>query len=116
MGLNPDPDENNIEKILSGLTIAGQYEYVGAYYRNLSLDEFRRDKRGWIKLYVSMRNLIEGSNGHQKDWLDLDNLRVKGLQNARLHTALSMLSEAMFAYTRVQNGALKGLTSIAYLK
>ncbi|MBM3120407.1 MAG: hypothetical protein FJ006_12850 [Chloroflexi bacterium] len=116
LGLNPDPDENNIEKILSGLTIAGQYEYVGAYYRNLSLDEFRRDKRGWIKLYVSMRNVIEGSNGHQKDWLDLDNLRVKGLQNARLHTALSMLSEALFAYTRAQNGVLKGLTSTAYLK
>ena len=63
-----------------------------------------------------MRNVIEGSNGHQKDWLDLDNLRVKGLLKARLHTALSMLSEAMFAYTRVQNGILKGLTSTAYLK
>jgi hypothetical protein len=116
LGISPDPDENSIEKILSGLTIAGQYDYVGAYFRNLSLDEFRQNKRGWIKLYVSMRNVIEGSNGHQKDWLDLDNLRVRGLRKARLHTALSMLSEAMFAYTRVQNGVLKGLTSTAYLK
>jgi len=116
LGLNPDPEENSIEEILSGLMIAGQYEYVGAYFRNLSLNEFRQNKRGWIKLYVSMRNVIEGSNGHQKDWLDLDNLRFKGLRKARLHTALSMLSEAMFAYTRVQNGVLKGLTSTAYLK
>lgn len=116
LGISLNPYENSLEKILSGLTIAGQYEYVDAYYRNLSLSEFRQNKRGWVKLYVSMRNVIEGSNGHQKDWLDLDNLRVKGLRKARLHTALSMLSEAMFAYTRVQNGILKGLTSTAYLK
>ena len=116
LGISLNPEENSIEKILSGLMIAGQHEYVGAYYRNISLDEFCQNKRGWVKLYVSMRNVIEGSNGHQKDWLDLDNLRVKGLQKAMLHTALSMLSEAMFAYTRVQNGVLKGLTSTAYLK
>jgi len=113
LGISLNPDENSIEKILSSLMIAGQYEYVGAYYKNLSLTEFRQNKRGWIKLYVQMRNVIEGSNGHQKDWLDLDNLRVKGLQKARLYTALSMLSEAMFAYTRVQNGILKALTSKA---
>jgi len=101
LGLNPNPDENSIDEILSGLTIAGQHEYVGAYYRNISLSEFCQDKRGWVKLYVSMRNVVEGSNGHQKDWLDLDNLRVKGLQKARLHTALSMLNEAMVALSRV---------------
>jgi len=116
LGISLNPEENSLEKILSGLMIAGQHEYVGAYYRNLSLSEFSQNKRGWVKLYVSMRNVIEGSNGHQKDWLDLDNLRVKGLRKARMHTALSMLSEAMFAYTRVQNGILKGLTSTAYLK
>jgi len=116
LGLNPNPDKNSIERTLSGLTIAGQHEYVGAYYRNISLNEFHRDERGWVKLYVSMRNMVEGSHGHQKDWLDLDNLRVKGFEKARLHTALSMLSEAMVAYTRVQNDVPKGLTSLAYLK
>lgn len=63
-----------------------------------------------------MRNGVEGSHGHQKDWLDLDSLRVRGFRKARLHIALSMLSEAMVAYTRVQNGVVKGLTSLAYLK
>jgi len=116
LGISLNPDENGIEKILSGLMIAGQHEYVGAYYRNLSLNEFHRDKSSWIKLYVSMRNMIEGSHGHQKDWLELDNLRTRGLQKAKLQTALSTLSEATVAYTRVQNGVLKGLTSIAYLK
>lgn len=74
------------------------------------------DKRRWLKLYVQMRNGVEGSHGHQKDWLDLDSLRVRGFRKARLHIALSMLSEAMVAYTRVQNGVVKGLTSLAYLK
>lgn len=97
------------------MTIAGQHKYVGAYYRNTSLSQFCRDEGGWIRLYVSMRNVVEGCNGHQKDWLDLDNLRVKGLPKARLHTALSMLTEAMFAYTRVQNRVTQGLTSLAGL-
>jgi hypothetical protein len=113
--LDSNPDENSIDEIISGLTIAGQHEYVGAYYRNTSLEEFWADKAGWLKLYVPMRNVIEGSHGHQKDWLDLDNLRVRGLRKVRLHTALSMLSEAMVAYTRVQNGVVKGLTGLAYL-
>jgi len=116
LGLHPNPDMNSIDEILSGLTIAGQHEYVAAYYRNTSLSEFHQDGKNWLKMYVPMRNVIEGSNGHQKDWLNLDNLRERGLRRAKLHTALSMLSEAMVAYTRVQNGVVKGLTSIAYLK
>jgi hypothetical protein len=113
LDLDPNPEKNNLEKIFSALTIAGQHEYVGAYYRNTSLVEFCSDERGWLKVYVPLRNLVEGSHGHQKDWLDLDNLRVRGLRKARLHTALSMLSEAMVAYTRIQSGVVKGLTSLA---
>jgi hypothetical protein len=116
LGINPNPHENSTDGILSGLMITGQHEYVGAYYRNISLSEFCQDGKRWLKTYVSMRNTVEGSHGHQKDWLDLDNLRVRGLQKAMLHTALSMLSEAAVACTRVQNGVFKGLTSIAYLK
>ena len=33
LDLDPDPVRNSLEKILSGLMIAGQHEYVGAYYR-----------------------------------------------------------------------------------
>ena len=116
LNLDPDPERNSLEKIISGLMIAGQHEYVGAYYRNLSLTEFDEDGEGWLNLYVPMRNRVEGSHGHQKDWLNLDNLRDRGFQKARLHTALSMLSEAMVAYTRVQNGVNEGLTSLAGLK
>lgn len=93
LDLDPDPDKNSLEKNLSGLMIAEQHEYVGAYYRNLSLNQFNEDGESWLNLYTTMRNMVEGSHGHQKDWLDLDNLRDRGLQKAKLHTALSMLSE-----------------------
>lgn len=115
LGLHPDPDENSLEGVLLGLMLAGQYEYVGAYQRNLSLEEFRADKAAWLGRYRAMRNVVEGSNGHQKDWLGLGSLRARGLGKARLHTALAMLSEAMVAYARVQNGVAKGLTSLAGL-
>jgi hypothetical protein len=116
LGMQSDPDKNGLEDILCALAIAGQHEYVGAYYRNQSLTEFHNDRNGWLGCYVPMRSVVEGSHGHQKDWLDLDNLKVKGLHKARLHTALCMLSEAATACVKVQNGAFKALTSQAFLR
>ena len=46
----------------------------------------------------------------------LDDLRGRGLQKAMIHTALTMLTEAMVAYTRVQNGGTEMLTSLAGIK
>ena len=116
LGMQSDSDKNGLEDILCALAIAGQHEYVGAYYRNQSLTEFRRDRRGWLGRYVPLRSVVEGCHGHQKDWLDLDNLKVKGFRKARLHTALCMLSEAAVAYGRVQHGVVKALTSQAFIR
>ena len=43
LGMYLDPDRNSLEEVLCALAIAGQHEYVGAYYRNQSLAEFRKD-------------------------------------------------------------------------
>ena len=51
LGLDPNPDENGLGGVLLGLMLAGQYAYVGAYYRNLSLKEFREDEGGWLSRY-----------------------------------------------------------------
>ncbi|MBS7633715.1 transposase [Candidatus Bathyarchaeota archaeon] len=115
LSLHPDPERNSLEDILCALAVTGQHEYVGAYYRNQSLAEFHEDRRGWLKRYSPLRSMIEGAHGHQKDWLDLDDLREKGLRKATLHVALCMLSEAAVAYTKVQNGTFRALTSQAYL-
>lgn len=116
LDMNPDPEKNSLEEVVCALAVAGQHEYAGAYYRNRSLAEFRRDRKGWLSSYAPPRSFIEGSHGHQKDWLDLDDLIEKGLRKARLHVALCMLSEAVFACVRVQHGVVKALTSHAYIR
>jgi len=116
LGVDPDPEKNSLEDVVCALAVAGQHEYAGAYYRNRSLAEFRRDRKGWQSLYGPPRSFIEGSHGHQKDWLDLDNFVERGLRKAKLHVALCMLCEAAVACTRVQHGCTEALTSCAYIR
>ena len=116
LNMSSDPDENGLEEVVCALAIAGQHEYAGAYYRNRSLAWFRRDRKGWLSVYGPPRSFIEGTHGHQKDWLDLDDLAEKGLCKARLHVALCMLAEAAVACTRVQHGCVEALTSCAYIR
>ncbi len=116
LGMQADPEKNRLEEVVCALAVAGQHEYVGAYYRNLSLAEFRKDQKGWKSVYAPPRSFIEGSHGHQKDWLGLDDLVEKGLRKAKLHAALCMLCEAAVACTRVQRGYTESLTSCAYIR
>ena len=116
LGMSPDPDLNSLEDVVSALAIAGQHEYVGAYYRNQSLDALYADERGWLGPYCFMRSIVEGCHGHQKDWLNLDDFRDKGLRKVMLHAALCMLSEAVVACVKTQNGVSKALTSQAFLR
>lgn len=114
--MDPDPEKNSLEDVVCALAVAGQHEYAGAYYRNLSLEWFQSDRAGWTALYAPPRSFIEGTHGHQKDWLDLDDFAEKGLRKARLHVALCMLCEAAVALTRVQHGYFDSLTSCAYIR
>ena len=116
LNMSPDPDENSLEEVVWAWAIAGQHEYAGAFYRNKSLAWFRRDRKGWLSVYAPPRSFIEGTHGHLKDWLDLDDFVEKGLRNARLHVALCMLSEVSVGCTRVQNGCFEALTSCAYIR
>lgn len=114
--VDSDPEKNMLEEVVFALAVAGQHEYAGAYYRNQSLEWFKRDPMGWKSLYAAPRSFIEGTHGHQKGWLDLDGLVEKGLRKARLHAALCMLCEAAVALTRVQHGYVESLTSQAYIR
>jgi len=104
-----------LRKLLMGLMIHGQEEYVGAYVRNLSLTEYKRNKSGWLKRYHAKRNIMEGSNGHQKTWLRLDRLPAKKLPTAMNHVSLTFLTEALVAYGRVNTGRVTNLTGLAEL-
>jgi Transposase DDE domain len=116
LNMQADVEKNRLEDIVCALAVAGQHEYVGAYFRNQSLSWFRRDRRGWLSLYAAPRSVIEGTHGHQKDWLDLDGLVERGLRKVRVHAALCMLCEASVALVRVQYGCVESLTSQAYIR
>jgi hypothetical protein len=116
LGIDADPEKNSVEGILCALAVAGQHEYVGDYFRNMSLATFQSDNEGWMRRYGPPRSVIEGTHGHQKDWLELDGFGDKGLFKARLHVALCMLCEAAVALVRVQRGVTSGLRSHAYLR
>ena len=73
LDMDPDPEKNSLEDLVCALMIAGQHEYVGAYYRNKSLAWFWRDRKSWQSLYGLPRSLIEGSHGYQKVWFDFGN-------------------------------------------
>lgn len=116
LGMDSDPKKDSLEDVVCALAVAGQHDYVGAYFRNKSLAWFRRDRKGWMSVFAPPRSFIEGTHGHQKDWLGLDDLVEKGLRKARLHVALCMLCEAAVALTRVQHGFTDSLTSCAYIR
>ena len=116
LGMHPDVEKNKLEDIVCALAVVGQHEYAGAYYRNQSLAWFKRDRKGWQSLYAPPRSFVEGTHGHQKAWLDLDDFVEKGLRKVRLHAALCMLCEAAVALTRVQHGSVSALTSHAYIR
>jgi hypothetical protein len=116
MGLEADPEKNRLKDVVCALAIAGQHEYAGAYFRNKSLAWFRRDRKGWMSVFAPPRSFIEGTHGHQKDWLDLDDFAERGLRKVRLHVGLCMLCEAAVALTRIQHGFTDALTSCAYIR
>ena len=116
LGMDPDLEKNGIEDVVCALAVAGQHQYVGAFYRNRSLAWFKRDRKGWQSMYGPPRSFIEGTHGHQKDWLGLDELSEKSLCKAKLHVGLCMLSEVTVAWTRVQHGCTEALTSCAYIR
>lgn len=116
LGMDADPEKSSMEQLLCALAVAGEHEYVGDYYRNVSLAEFLADEQSWMLRYGPPRSVIEGSHGHLKDWLELDAFAERGLFKAQLHVALCMLCEAAVALTKLQHGVVTALRSHAYLR
>ena len=114
-GLKVDVRSLPLRRLLMGLMACSQAEYVGAYVRNLSLTEYRRNKLRWLKRHRAKRNIMEGSNGHQKTWLRLDRTPATNLQTATNHLSLIFLTEALIAYGRVTAGRTINLTGVAEL-
>jgi len=93
----------------------GEYEMVGAYYRNKRMEEWA-DNEELRKEYGRERNLNEGFNSYLKQHAGFDsNLPRKGRKIAFFHTTLCLISLNLVALTRLQNGITENLISVAYL-
>ena len=102
------------ERVLYALNLAGDIEWVGEYYRNRSLREFRKNPRAWNKKYYEGRNKIENSNGQEKEQLKIRlGPREKGLRKVKIKVELAYISQAGFALAKLQQGINSNLTSLA---
>ncbi len=105
----------SLEYKLHFLYKKGEYEMVGAYYRNKRMEEWANNEE-LRREYGKERNLNEGFNSYLKQHAGFDsNLPRKGKKIAFFHTTLCLISLNLVALTRLQNGVTKNLISVAYL-
>jgi hypothetical protein len=86
----------------------GEYEAVGAYYRNKVMEDGQDEDYG-------QREKIESANGYLKSQMGFEALPRKGSRAAFRHTTLCLIAINAVALTRLQHGVREALTSVAYL-
>ena len=105
----------SIEEQLQFLYRKKEYEYVGAYFRNIHVKKYEVNK-DLQKEIIQGRNENEGFNSYLKQRVGFEcELPRKGEKEAFFHTTLCLLALNMVALTRLQNGVTESLTSVAYL-
>ena len=109
--VNPD-----IHYKLGFLCRRGDYEWVGAYHRNLHVQIYNRRLKHCRRRYRNERNKNESFNNYLKQHLGFEtSLPQKGRKHAFKHTTLCLIAINAVALTRLQNGETEHLTSVAYL-
>ncbi|MEA2054978.1 MAG: hypothetical protein U9O96_07750 [Candidatus Thermoplasmatota archaeon] len=104
-----------IEYELQFLYKKGEYEYAGAYFRNLQVKKYEASEE-LRKEITQGRNENEGFNSYLKQRVGFESeLPRKGKKEAFFHTTLCLLALNMVALTRLQNGITENITSVAYL-
>ena len=105
----------SIDYELQFLYKKGEYEYVGAYFRNIQVKKYEVNEKLRKKI-IRKRNGDEGFNSYIKQHVGFESdLPRKGRKNAFFHTTLCLVTLNMVALTRLQNGIKENLTSVAYL-
>jgi len=105
-----------LESKLGFLCKRGDYDWVGAYHRNLHVQRYNSRIKRCMKRYRVERNTNESFNNYLKQHMGFEtSLPKKGKDCAFKHTTLCLIAINAVAMTRLQNGETKNLTSIAYL-
>jgi len=106
----------NLEDKLQFLYQQEDYEWVGAYYRNLQVHIYNRRMKHCTRRYRVERNTNESFNNYLKQHMGFEtSLPQKGRHQAFKHTTLCLIAINAIALTRLQNGVTTHLTSVAYL-
>ena len=105
-----------LESKLGFLCKRGDYDWVGAYHRNLHVQRYNSRIKHCMKRYRVERNTNESFNNYLKQHLGFEtSLPRKGKKHAFKHTTLCLIAINAVALTRLQNGITEQITSAAYL-
>ncbi|MEM2583529.1 MAG: hypothetical protein QW519_04115, partial [Candidatus Thermoplasmatota archaeon] len=111
-GFNPNA---SIEEKLKFLYRKGEYEVVGAYYRNGMMKKWEENE-SIRENYSKLRNKNEYFNSFIKQHAGFEtDIPRKGRDSAFFHTTLCLLSLNFVALTKLQNGVTENLISVVYL-
>ena len=105
-----------LESKLGFLCKQGDYDWVGAYHRNLHVKRYNRRIKHCVRRYGIERNTNESFNNYLKQHMGFEtSIPWKGKKHAFKHTTLCLIAINAVALTRLQNGITEHLTSVAYL-
>lgn len=106
----------DIDYILWFLYEHGDSEYVGAYYRNIAMDENDDNPDGYTKICNGRSGKMEGFNGILKRETNFDGRLPRRGWNAFVrNTIVSLMAFDIAALIRLQHGITEHLTSITYI-
>lgn len=106
------PEHLSFDEMCRALIRRGEYEPVGAYFRNEWWRVRRNDEQRYSRIY-HRRNASENLHSILKDQLLMDkNLNVKGYDAIEKYVEQFMLTLTYVALTRVGNGVTEGLTRV----
>jgi len=113
-----EPDykkDASLEYMMQCLVKEEVYEPVAMHFRNARIQEFEECPDGVLDVY-HRRNCSEGVNSYMKDYLGLEtHINGKGLKNIDLHVTECCIAILAAALTRLQQGIIENISSVAYL-
>jgi Transposase DDE domain len=113
-----EPDykkDASFEYMMQFLVKKGIYEPIAMHFRNARIQEYEECPDGVLDVYHT-RNCSEGINSYMKNYLGLEtHINGKGMKNIDLHVTECCIAILAAALTRLQNGIIKNISSVAYL-
>jgi hypothetical protein len=103
-----------VQNMLELLFKVGDYEHVGAYYRNIAMTWYHNDPEGYLSEF-HQRSLIEAHNNRFKNEIRAAKNVPKGRKKVAQFASLCHLLVHMIVLNRLRHGIKTNLSSVVYL-